>query len=73
MYDLDARLLNVHGENLPYPDNWFDSVISVNALDHVDDFQAVAKEMIRVVKTGGRIVFEVEYHQRFHGPSARPL
>ena len=62
LYDYDARLLNVHGENLPYPDNWFDSVISVNALDHVDDFRAVAKEMIRVLKPGGRMIFEVEYH-----------
>jgi len=63
MYDYDVRLLNVHGENLPYPDNWFDGVISVNALDHVDDFEAVAKEMIRVLKPGGRITFEIEYHQ----------
>lgn len=66
LYDYDARLLSVHGENLPYPDNWFDSVISVNALDHVDDFQAVAREMIRVAKCGGRIMFAVEYH---HDPT----
>lgn len=64
IYDLEARLLNAHGEDLPYPDNWFDSVISVNALDHVDDFQAVAKEMIRVVKPSGRVIFEVEYHDQ---------
>jgi ubiquinone/menaquinone biosynthesis C-methylase UbiE len=62
LYDYDAQLLNVRGENLPYPDNWFGSVISVNVLDHVDDFQAVAKEMIRVLRPGGRIIFEVEYH-----------
>lgn len=64
LYDLDAKLLNARGERLPYPDAWFDSVISVNCLDHVDNFPAVAREMVRVVKPGGQIRFEVEYHDK---------
>jgi ubiquinone/menaquinone biosynthesis C-methylase UbiE len=50
------------GECMPYPEAYFDSAISVNALDHVDDFERVAAEMQRVVKRGGSIHFEVEYH-----------
>src|SRR5215469_9818288 len=63
LYDYDAKFINAGGESLPYRDGYFDSVISVNALDHVDDFEQTAREMERVVKPGGRIYFEVEYHE----------
>jgi ubiquinone/menaquinone biosynthesis C-methylase UbiE len=36
--------------------------ISVNALDHVDDFEQTASEMQRVVRPGGSVYFEVEHH-----------
>ncbi|WP_348268914.1 class I SAM-dependent methyltransferase [Edaphobacter paludis] len=62
LYDYDAKFVSMGGERMPYPDAYFDSVISVNALDHVDDFGQVASEMHRVVKPGGSIDFEVEYH-----------
>lgn len=63
MFEYDAKIISQGGEKLPYPDNYFDAALSVNALDHVDDFQQVANEMQRVVKPGGEIRFEVEYHQ----------
>jgi SAM-dependent methyltransferase len=62
LYHYDAKIINVGGERMPYEDGYFDSIISVNALDHVDDFEQVATEMQRVVKRGGAIHFEVEYH-----------
>ena len=40
----------------------FDAVISVNALDHVDDFEQVASEMQRVLRRSGTAYFEIEYH-----------
>jgi SAM-dependent methyltransferase len=63
LYDLDVTFIDGPGEGMPYPDAWFDAVISVNALDHVDNFQAVAKEIQRVLKPGGTLRFEVEYHE----------
>ena len=63
LYDYDARFINTGGESLPYRDGYFDAVISVNALDHVDDFEQTAREMERVVKPGGSLHFEVEYHR----------
>ena len=63
MFEYDAKIVSVGGESLPYADHYFDAVISVNALDHVDDFERVASEMQRVVKPGGSIYFEVEYHE----------
>ena len=63
LYDLDVTFVNAPGERMPYPDGWFDAVISVNALDHVDDFAAVVGQIERVLKPGGRVRFEVEYHE----------
>lgn len=47
-------------ENMPFPDGYFDAVISMNALDHVDDFYAVAREILRVCS--GEVRIEVHYH-----------
>jgi SAM-dependent methyltransferase len=63
LYGYDAKLISCPAEKLPYPDGYFDAVISVNALDHVDDFGAVCSEMQRVLKKGGEVRFAVEYHK----------
>ena len=42
-------------ERLTYPDNFFDVVHCVNALDHTKDALAAVKEMIRVCKPGGYV------------------
>lgn len=62
LYDYDATIIRAFGERLPYPDHYFDAVIAVNSLDHVDNFPRVAAEMQRVLRPGGRLCFEVEYH-----------
>ena len=62
LFAYEAKFVNTGGESLPYPDGYFDAVISVNALDHVDDFERVAAEIERVLRPGGRTYFEVEYH-----------
>lgn len=63
LYDYDAKFVNAKGESMPYVDAYFDTVISVNALDHVDDFEQVASEIQRVIKIGGKVFLEVEYHR----------
>src|SRR5579863_5660192 len=45
LYEYDAKFINTGGESMPYRDGFFDAVISVNALDHVDDFERTAHEM----------------------------
>ncbi len=37
-------------ENMTYPDNTFDLVVCINALDHTRDARAAIEEMIRVSK-----------------------
>ncbi|GIL12115.1 MAG: hypothetical protein BroJett038_08350 [Chloroflexota bacterium] len=43
-------------ENLPYRSNCFDAIISNEVLEHVADDRAAARELVRVLKPGGRAV-----------------
>lgn len=45
------------GENLPFPDASFDSVLTTLVLCMVDDFQRVINEARRVLKPGGEFFF----------------
>lgn len=40
--------------HLPFPDNAFDAVLSAFVLTHVDDADAAARDMARVLRPGGR-------------------
>lgn len=40
-------------ERMPFPDEHFDVVSSVNSLDHVDDLDATIAEITRVTRRGG--------------------
>lgn len=43
-------------ENLPYPANYFDTILSHEVLEHVTNDRDAAREMVRVLKPGGRII-----------------
>lgn len=43
-------------EHLPYASHQFDTVLSHEVIEHVQDDRATAREMVRVLKPGGRIV-----------------
>jgi SAM-dependent methyltransferase len=49
-------------EDMPFASGSFDAVFSVNAIDHVDDFAAAAREISRVLKPGGIVRMQVHYH-----------
>jgi SAM-dependent methyltransferase len=52
-----SPLVNVAGgEELPYPTNQFDLVLSHEVIEHVWNDQAYMAEMVRVLKPGGRAV-----------------
>ena len=50
-------------ENLPYKDNLFDVVLCKDVLEHVFDLHTVIKNILRVLKTGGYLIFQVPYKQ----------
>jgi ubiquinone/menaquinone biosynthesis C-methylase UbiE len=52
-------------EAMPFEDDTFDVVTSLNSLDHVDDLAATVEEIKRVLRPGGHLVLAVEIgHER---------
>ena len=50
-------------EALPFQDGFFDAVISVNALDHVESFEDAVCEIARVTKRGGEFICSLNYRE----------
>lgn len=69
-YENRAKFVKSMAENMPFEDGFFDAVISVNAIDHVNDFGDTAKEIRRVLKANGRFRMHVHYHPK---TKAEPL
>jgi SAM-dependent methyltransferase len=54
-------------EELPFKDNSFDGVLSLDVLEHVKDPFKAAREIARVLKPGGQLYCVVPFLQPFHG------
>ncbi len=59
-----VKFINGPSENIPVADGFFDGIISVNAIDHVDDFQKTTEEIRRVLKPRGKLRLHVHYHKK---------
>ena len=44
--------------DLPLPDCYFDVVIADNVMEHIDDPEGILKEIVRVLKPGGVVLFK---------------
>jgi SAM-dependent methyltransferase len=53
------NLVTVAAEPLPFPDDFFDLVLSHEVMEHVGDDRVAAREIVRVLRPGGRAVFFV--------------
>ncbi len=53
---LEPNVVNGVGEDLPFSSNSVDLVLSHEVLEHVQDDQAAIREIVRVLKPGGRLV-----------------
>jgi len=51
-------------EVIPFDDNHFDIVTSINSLDHVVNVEAAVTEMHRVLCPGGSLIVMVDIHER---------
>ncbi len=50
------HIFNAAGESIPLPSGTFDLILSHEVIEHVQDDRAAIREMIRVLKPGGRTV-----------------
>lgn len=71
-YPDDIHLQTGMGENLPYPNRYFDIVFCTNVLDHVSQPKRVVEEMNRVLGDRGYLVLTVDIHNTFHRESRSP-
>jgi ubiquinone/menaquinone biosynthesis C-methylase UbiE len=46
-------------DKLPYPDNFFDTVVIMDVLEHLENDSLGAQELLRVLKTGGTAIITV--------------
>lgn len=49
------NLCQASAEALPFPDGWFDVVLSNEVIEHVDDERAALAEAVRVLRPGGHL------------------
>lgn len=55
-HGIGASLVTGSAEKLPYDDAFLDCVVSVSAMEYVEDIDAACRELTRVLKPGGVIV-----------------
>jgi len=60
----DFTYCRCKAEDIPFPARSFDAVVSVNAIDHVDDYAQTAREIRRVLRSPGIFRMHVHYHRR---------
>jgi SAM-dependent methyltransferase len=63
-YENRAKFIQAFAEEIPFPNHFFDAVVSVNAIDHVNSFALTAKEIQRILKPGGKFRMHVHYHKK---------
>lgn len=62
LWQQHAKTFTAFGENLNFPDESFDLVISDNVVDHAEDPSRILAEIFRVLRPGGKFYFKVNYH-----------
>lgn len=50
----EVKLILADGSKIPFPANSFDKIVMSEVIEHVDDEEAVLKEVFRVLKKGGK-------------------
>jgi ubiquinone/menaquinone biosynthesis C-methylase UbiE len=65
------HLITAVGESLPFPNNYFDHVISLQVLEHVADSRAVLREIFRVLRPGGECAVSFDNYLSFREPHYR--
>jgi len=56
-YSTYDTVINGLGNQLPFPDGYFSTVISNSVLEHIEDLDAVIEEVNRVLKPNGTFIF----------------
>lgn len=53
-------------DNIPFPDRHFDSIVATQVFEHLPDFEKAAKEVSRVLRSGGCFLITVPQWNELH-------
>jgi SAM-dependent methyltransferase len=65
-----ARTIAAPGEALPFPDASFDVVLCDNVVDHAENPRLILEEIVRVMKPGALLFFELNVHHPLYHAAA---
>lgn len=57
LFPANAILLRSPGEDMPFPNNSFDIIVTNNTIDHVQDCRLLLSEIMRLLKPNGTLLF----------------
>ncbi len=66
-WKIEAELIQAEAENLPFKDNSFDVVYHIGGINYFNDKQKAINEMIRVAKSGSRLMIVDETEKLLKG------
>lgn len=61
-YDVYDELIHAYGDNIPKPDNTYQTAFSNSVLEHIEDLDPVINEINRVLKPGGMLYVTIPTH-----------
>jgi len=64
----NAVRIQAPGEDIPLPDNTFDIILTTNTIDHVKDCNGFLREIRRLIKPNGVLLFSVHAIRNFLKP-----
>jgi len=65
-----AKTIAAPGEALPFPDTSFDVVLCDNVVDHAENPRLILEEIVRVMKPGALLFFELNIHHPLYHAAA---
>jgi SAM-dependent methyltransferase len=62
-YNIRSNTIDVQGDGqfLPFPENLFDTIVSIDVLEHIPDPDKLVSELYRVLKPGGKIILSTPF------------
>lgn len=73
LFPSDESIQRIDLEQIPFSDETFDMVICNHMLEHVDDPEAVLRQLHRVLKPGARIICQTPFAARLTKTLEEPL
>ena len=59
---ISATLVSAGAEQLPFDDNFFDTIVTVSAIEYVKDIDAAGQELCRVLEPSGHLLIVTPGH-----------